>query len=144
MRRVHAFRLWLQAPTEEKLVFTATVSMFDNDAGTTSSWQIDFSGRGLLCSCFIGAPSSANHACTLPMRYPRRRSSLQGTELKAELKRTHELSERKHTLLFSFRAAILTFSVVSASSFGFISRRRGSTMGMPPCSHCTSALLLPG
>ena len=56
------------------------------------------------------------------------RSSLQGTELKAELKRTHELSERKHTLLFSFRAAILTFSVVSASSFGFISRRRGSTM----------------
>ena len=48
MRRVHAFRLWLQAPTEEKLVFTATVSMFDNDAGATSSWQIEFSGRGLL------------------------------------------------------------------------------------------------
>ena len=46
---MHAcFGLWLQASKEEKLVFTATVSMFDNDAGTTSSWQIDFSGRGLL------------------------------------------------------------------------------------------------
>ena len=46
---MHAcFGLWLQASKEEKLVFTATVSMFDNDAGTTSSWQIDFSGRELL------------------------------------------------------------------------------------------------
>ena len=123
-------------------MFTATVSMFDNDAGTTSSWQIDFSGRELLVLHWRAELCQSRMHLANALSPKAVKSA--GKTLKAELKRTHESSERKHTLLFSFRAAILTFSVVLASSFGFISRRRGSTMGMPPCSNCTSALLLPG